>query len=261
MKGRLLHYVESFCWTDKELDRSKALQDFNIALNTARKCGDQVFCPEVMYNPENSDIIFQFMYLNGYLSYDQMKVHFEWLRVDEFNLLQTLSFNLGRPSPQSSNNWEEFSLEFASENKSLIGLQDMVCNNPLVYDENSHKEFHSSYLLAFDFEQQKIHYKYFVKHYIPQLKVDSNTIVNLIRRNQVSEQIIRLDCPIMTPTGNTIHNQKIHIHIMVNGNECALNIDGSWKHPPQSHPNNRISAEVCLTLSQWGFCLPEEYYD
>lgn len=261
MKGRLLYYVESFCWINKELDRSKALQDFNTALNTARKCGDQVFCPEIMYNPENRDIIFQFMWLNGYQSYEELKVNFEWLQVDDFQLLQTISYSLGQPTPNSSNDWEAFSKEFSEENRSLIGLKDDNCINPLVYDIVTHTEFHSSYVATFDFDRQKAQYEYFRKYYKPSLKLESGQIINLIQRHQVNNQIIRLDSPDSSPNGNPIHGQQIHIHIMVNGNECALNIDGSWKHSPQLHTNNRISAEVCLTLSQWGFCLPEQYYD
>lgn len=261
MKGRLLNYSESFHWSDKERDRSLELQNYNHALNEARKIGDQVFCPETIYLPENKDIIFQFMWLNGYQSYEELKVHFEWLRVDDFQLLQTISYSLGQPTPNSSNDWEDFAEEFSEENKSLIGLKDDDCLNPLVYDKDTHREFHSSYVATFDFDRQKSQYEYFRKHYKPNLKIESGRIQNLIQRHQVNNQIIRLDSPATSPNGNPIHGQQIHIHIMVNGNECALNIDGSWKHPPQEHPNNRISIDVCFILSQWGFCLPKDYYD
>src|SRR4051812_25222537 len=95
MNGKLLNYVESFNWSNKDLDRSTALQSYNDALIKAREVGDHVFCPETMYTPENRDIIFQFMWLNGYHSYDQLKVHYEWLKVEDFQLLLNLPSFLG----------------------------------------------------------------------------------------------------------------------------------------------------------------------
>ena len=261
MEGRLLNYVESFNWADKNLNRSTVLQDYNNALTEARKIGDQVFCPESMYTSENRDIIFQLMWFNNYQSYNDLKTHFEWLQVDDFQTLQSISYILGNPTPNSSNTWEEFANEFNDKNRSLIGLRDDNCRNPLVHDKITHEKFHSDYVASFDLDRQKNQFKYFKKYYKPYLKTDAMQIAKQIRRGQVNSGIIRLDPPPTSPDGTPIHGQQIHIHIMIGNKECALNIDGTWKHRPNINaPNNRIPVEICSTLSQWGFCLPDEYY-
>lgn len=260
MKGKLLNYVESFTWNDTEKNRSVALQNYNNAINTARKAGDQVFCPEIMYNPENTSIIFQFMMFNGYQPYDQLKTHFEWLTVEDFQILLNLPNVLGKPTPNSSNGWDAFSEEFPEENKSFIGLEEETCPNPLVYDEATHQKFHSNYVSVFEFDKQKSQFEYFKRHYRPSLKFGSAQIATQITRKQVNEGIVRLDSPRTTPDGAPLHGQQIHAHIKIGKNEYALNIDGTWKHPPSSISTDRIPVEICLTLSQWGFCLPDEYY-
>lgn len=258
MKGRLLNHVGSFSWNDKNVDRSFALQNYNKALNKAREFGDQVFCPEKMYDPENKDIIFLFMWLNNY-QYDELKAHFEWLKVDDFQVLQNIS--LGPSTPNSSNNWEDFSNEFQDENKSLIGLKQDDFADPLVYDEETHEKFHANYVATFDFNKQKSLYGYFKTHYKPSLKIEKAQINNFINRDQVHERFVRLDDPPTSPNGEPVHGQQIHIHIKIRDTVCALNIDGTWKHPPKNITEDRIPAEVCSTLSEWGFCLPEDYYE
>lgn len=260
MNGKLLNYVESFNWSNKDLDRSIALQNYNDALIEAREVGDQVFCPETMYNPENRDIIFQFMWFNGYHSYEQLKVHYEWLKVEDFQLLLILPSFLGSSTPNSSNQWDEFNEEFNEENRSLLGLKSDNSQDPLVYDKDTHRKFHSNYVATFDFDKQKAQYKYFKEYHKPRLKLDVGEIKSLIEREQVSKRFVRLDPPPTSPDGSPIHGQQIHIHFQIKDTECALNLDGTWKHPPTNPLNDRINTDICSTLSEWGFCLPEDYY-
>ncbi|MGS0747509.1 hypothetical protein [Halpernia sp. GG3] len=203
-----------------------------------------------MYDPENTDIIFQYMWINGYQSYEELKEHFEWLRVDDFQLLQTISYSLGQPTPNFSNAWEDFAEEFNEENKSLIGLRDDDCLNPFVYDKDTYGEFHSSYVATFNFERQKAQYKYFKKYYKPSLKLEGGQIKNLIDKKLVNKQFVRLDPPRTSTDGFPIHRQQIHIHFKIKKNVCALNLDGTWKHPPSNLEKNRIPTEICLILSQ-----------
>lgn len=259
MKAKFLNHVKSFCWKDKIVDRSLPLQDFNLVINEARKNHDLVFCPSTMYENEYESI-FIFMWINSYQSYDQLKVHYEWLKIEDFEILLYLHTILGTPTPRSSNVWEEFNNEFKMNNISLIGLKDDECMDPLVYDSPSYIKHHSNFVRTFDFTQQKYNFEYFRKYYKPELKISHGVIKAMIERNQVNSGIIRLDSPTTSPNGDPIHGQQIHVHILIEKKNCALNIDGSWKHPPTNILNDKIPAEICLTLSDWGFKLPEEYY-
>ncbi|PZU25982.1 MULTISPECIES: hypothetical protein [Sphingobacterium] len=260
MKGRLLNYVESFNWSDKDKNRSLELQNYNSALIKARDKGDHVYCPEAMYNPENINIIFQFIWVNGYHSYEQLKVHFDWMSVEDFQVLTNLSHMLGNYTPNSSNTWKEFNAEFLDENKSLIGFKQEHFNDPLVYDEPTYKSFHSKFVSTFDYPKQKLHYKYFKEHYFPILKKDSGQIKGAIDKKQVNSGIIRLDPPKTSPSGEIIHNQQIHVHFKIGKNEYALNIDGTWKHGPKPQSKVTIPTDMCNTFCEWGFLLPDEYY-
>lgn len=258
MIANFLNYVESFCWNDKNINRSIDLQNYNNALNEARNVGDCIYCPDTMFS---YDTIFQFMMSNGYQSYEQLTSHFDWLTTDDFTVLNSLLYGMmGRPTPNSSNVWEEFNEEFNEENKSLIGLKEDTCTNSLIYDKLTHEKFHSNHVTSFDYDKQKKNLKYFKKYYKPDLKIESTQITNLIFRRQVNVGIVRLDLPGTAPDGKVLHNQQVHVHITIKKNEYALNIDGTWKHSPSSTSTDRIPVEICSTLSQWGFCLPDEYY-
>ncbi|MGN7706907.1 hypothetical protein [Chryseobacterium sp. 22543] len=260
MEGKLLQYVESFCWKNKAEDRSLALQNYNKALDKAREVGDNVYCPETMYNTENLDNVFQFMYFNGYMSFEILKGHFSWLMEPDFQILLQLSYMMGSPTPNSSNDWTSFSAEFPDYACSLIGMEDSTCTHPLVYDEDSHAQFHGDYVSSFDFEKQKLSFKIFKKYYKPKLKKEAAQINRAIDRNQVNEGILRLDPPKKDPKGMAIHGQQVHVHLKIGSKEYALNIDGTWKHAPTANSKDRISAEICETLSDWGFILPDDYY-
>jgi len=254
--GKLLHRTESFNWTNKTINRSFDLQNYNIALITAREFEDDIYCPQSMYDLDN---IFLFMWTNGQ-SFEQLLVHFNWLTADDFQVLLNLQYMMGSHSPNSSNSWADFSNEFIDENKSLIGLRDNSCTFPLIHDNESIKQFHSNYVASFDLDKQKANFKYFKKHYIPILKFTSTHLQNLITRNQVSNQIIRVDPPPTDPNGKPIHGQQFHVHFKIKSKVYALNLDGTWKHPPLKTSEEKIPNEICSALSQWGFCLPEEYY-
>lgn len=261
MKGKLLHCVESFSWVDNAVDRSQNLQDFNSAIIDARENGDNIYCPESMFYPENSKVIFQFMWCYEYQSYEQIKEHFEWLSVDDFQLLQTIGYSLGQPTPKSSNDWQTFKSEFAGENTSLIGLETGKSSSPLVHNKHTYFEFHSKYVTNFDFEKQKECFDYFIKFYKPALKINSKKINDQIEKKQISNQFIRIDDPQTAPDGKPLHGQQVHAHLLVKNSECALNIDGTWKHSPKNIVSDKIPVELCIQLSSWGFCLPRDYYD
>lgn len=260
MSGKLLHFVSSFCWNNKLLDRSLILQDFNAVFIKARSEEDNIYCPETMFQPLNKDIIFQFLYIDGYKSYEEIKLVFPWLTDMDFQLLHQLTYQLGNPTPNSSVDYTSFANEFQQSNCSLIGLRDTNCSEPLVYNIKSHDDFHAKPVFTYNFAQQKANFKNFKKYYVPTLKIDAGKIKKMIDTNKVNNDIVRLDPPKTDPKGKPIHGQQIHIHIMVGDHECALNLDGTWKHPPNENGNHNISAEVCSVLSDWGFVLPDKYY-
>lgn len=258
--GKLLSRYESFIWSNNTVNRSVTLQNFNSALALARSKSDKTFSPDNIYTDGNTSNIFHLMFSQGMYLYDDIKKHFNWLTVDDYQVLINFPSFIGRSTERQSCVWAEFSEEFSGEHISMIGMEDDSCPDPLIYDIVSHKKFHSDYVAQFNFEQQKENFEYFKEHFVSDLRIDPAQIKEKINKNQVQEGIVRLDDPPYDPAGNIMHGQKIHIHLKVGKYDCALNIDGTWKHSLPKDSDKKISVEICTTLSEWGFRLPDEYY-
>lgn len=145
----------------------------------------------------------------------------------------------------------DFNSEFKDFNHGEIGLLYAGCPDHLVYNNSSWEKFHQRYVATFSFEERCNKFDYFKNFYIPNLRVDINQIEQLIKNNKVHNSIIRIDPP-------EIAYEKIHVHFEDEKVECALNIDGTWKHSPKK--NYKIKREAFMFLHDCGFLLPDEYY-
>ncbi|MCL1674305.1 hypothetical protein [Elizabethkingia meningoseptica] len=257
--GKLLSRYESFIWVDVNINRSIPLQNFNVAITKAREKKDDIYRPTNIYDDNVASNIYNLMYTQGKFSFDDIKAHFTWLTADDYQVLICLPGYIEKITDRPSDNWAQFSTEFLGENVSMIGIEDKACLDPLVYDEASHTDFYAKSIIQFDFNKQKNNFRDFKKYYTPKLQLEASKIKAIINREEAPRGIIRLDDPPQDPKGRIIHNQKIHIHLKTTTNkECALNIDGTWKHPPPQ--DNNISIEICEILALWGFVLPDNYY-
>lgn len=258
--GSLLSRYESFIWNDVAINRSVELQNYNSALGSARAKSDSLFRPNKIFDGDVPSNIFYVMYFDGKMSYDDLKLHYNWLTVDDYQVLIMLGNIVGNPTNQCSNTWNEFSNEFPGEHISLIGLQDQTCTDPLVYCKVTHTRFHSDNVATFDFDQQKKNFKYFKDYFVPKLKLESSVINSRIAAGQFNSGIIRLDDPPVDRSGKPVHGQKIHVHLIIGGKKVALNIDGTWKHEPKN-TTVTIPSAICAELSDLGFKIPDEYYE
>ncbi len=62
---------------------------------------------------------------------------------------------------------------------------------------------------------------------------------NIIQKGRAPKGVDRVDIPKLDPTGNPLHNQKVHIHLK---DGRALNLDGTWKHG---------EGEVSKNITDW----------
>lgn len=243
--GSLLSRYESFIWEDVNKNRSNDLQNYNYAIGSARSKSDLLFRPSKIFDGDVPSNIFYVMYFEGKMSYDDLKSLYNWLTVDDFQVLMTMGNIIGNPTEQHSNTWNEFSNEFTGKHISLIGLQDETCTDPLVFCKVTHSKFHSDYIASL----------------VPKLKLEPNLISRRIEAKQLPTSIERLDVPQLDASGVPVHGQQIHIHLRLKGQKCALNLDGTWKHALPKDSTIKIPSAICEILSSFGFKIPDEYYE
>lgn len=257
--GRLLHFLDSFCWNDKKKDRNGMLEDYFKAVEKARTYGDECYVPSAMFDG-SVESIFTVMWTNGYTDYDQMKIEFDWIEVDQFQTLQGFYQMMGSNTPKGANVYADLKKEFTGEATTLVGLEHGACPDPLVYSEETLDTFHATHAASFDFKKQKEKFEYFCKHYTPVLKIDIAAIQKLIDTGKAADGIKRIDAPTIGPDGKIQHGEQVHVHFKVGKKEYALNIDGQWKHNPLKKDPDTLPNEIILDLVSWGFKLPKRYY-
>ncbi len=237
MQGHLIIHQQSFDWNDISINRCQTLRKFFDSRKEAREHGDMVY---------NNIEIFKlnFSWGNFYnILFGQVKI--AWLSQTDIQVLKNILLS----SPNKIFN--EFKIEFINFNHGEIGLLYEECPSNLVYDIPSWKKFHEEFVAKFTFEEQCENFAYFKMFYKSELKIAANQINDLIRNGRAHASIIRLDIPL-------VPNEKMHIHFLrANEQSCALNIDGTWKHEIDGFI---IPNEACENLSDWGFVLPDEYY-
>lgn len=248
--GNLLFKNQSFDWIDIKMPRGKLIDDLNIALTSAREAEDNIYRTPDLYEFESSwGKLFEFLWGEG-IEYENFNKRFEWISPDQFRILSSLPDLLRLTSPQNSSDYGSFLQEFTNENNSWIGTYDESHTEPIVFDYLSWLQFHQRFVATFDFNRRRAEYKYFSKFFKPGL----TRPVNLIQHNIDQHNTHASFQSIHTPQ---IPHEKIHIHF-ISAQNCALNIDGTWKHEVR---NFRIERRACEILSEWGFLLPREYYD
>jgi hypothetical protein len=246
--GNLIGKPEFFEWNNRLMDRNLHIDDLNAAIVEARKNRDKIFRSPDLFTLGTS-------WCNFYVQLIQLQYHeittadkYPWLgQLQHTTLISIANFFQNETTLQSST-IEDLEIEFPGENNGHVGFH----NNselPDVYNLTTLYNFHKRFVATFNFEQRCNQFQYFKKFYEPALTLALNQIQNQINNGLVNPIIIRIDAPL-------IPFEKIHIHFANNQN-CALNIDGSWKHKVN---NFRIPVDVCEQLNEWGFLLPEEYY-
>ncbi len=139
-------------------------------------------------------------------------------------------------TPNKSENIEALFKEFPNNCNGLLGCKNE--NKNLAYDLESY------FALKNECES-------------PKLRLGANQIQQLIN-TQYKHLFERIDTPTITEQGN-LHGEQIQVHLNSGNtkNIGALNLDGTWKHPP----DNRylpIPNDVKKLLLEWGFKLPLE---
>ena len=245
MKSNLITYNEAFNWSDQTLDRSINIQLLNDALKASGENGDNLYYhPELFIHNSSSLELFNLLWANDFA---QFQNKYKWIKEPQYQVLTSLR-NYLRPSPNNSESLISLQNNTGVYNNAWFGLS-IPCPEYLVFDKKTWEEFHRIYINNFTFQQKGLHYVYFKKFYQPNLKTPQNQIQQQIDEGRVHNSITRIDPP-------KIPFEKIHIHFNNNEN-CALNIDGSWKHEIAGFI---IPQDACVHLNEWGFILPRQYY-
>jgi len=179
--------------------------------------------------------------------FEAFRLKYPWIKEPQYQILVNLR-NYFKSSPSNANTLQGLRNATGIENNAWIGLSSN-CAEYLVFNNPTWKAFHRIYVSTFTREQRAEHYEYFIKFYQPNLTIPLNQIQQRINDGHVHNSITRIDTPL-------IPYEKIHIHFNNNEN-CALNIDGSWKHEVESFV---IPQDACEHLNEWGFILPRQYY-
>lgn len=247
--GNLLGLRETFLWDDNAIDQNNFIDNLNLAIIEARDYGDEIYgTPSFsQFDGAWGDFmlfIFQTMYD------EEARINrFPWLNqlqhttlVSIFAFFQNLSFHQAK-------NLNELANEFPSENNGNIGCFCDLLPVATIHDITSWNEFHQKYVATFNLQQRREQYDYFIRFYQPSLTRPLNQIQQVINQGNVSTVIQGIH-------NSLIPHEQIHVHFNTNAN-CALNIDGTWKHEVHGFT---IPQEACEYLTDWGFLLPHRYY-
>jgi hypothetical protein len=248
--GNLIFLKRSFEWFDHGVNRNEYIKQLNAAINLAREYGDNIFRTHDLFEinlPWGN--LFEVLYQYNYDEEIKTTI-FPWMSEIDYNTLTNLIRLIGNPTPNKAIDLHSLRNEYPQTNCGNVGFFYTPKPHKYVFDEESWNKFHEDFVSTFSYAQRCEFYDYFSKFFQPYLRIELNQINILIQRNQTPSIIKRIDLP-------KIVGEKIHIHLEENSN-CALNIDGTWKHAPRNQFN--ISMEARVLLSQWGFKLPEEYY-
>ena len=243
--GNLITYNAAFDWSAPHIDRNTSLNMLNEALISANEFNDNLYYhPNLFSHGESSLTLFMLLWSSDF---ETFRLTYPWIKEPQFQVLVNLR-NYFRSSPNNSGSLQALRDNSGINNNAWIGLTSH-CPEYLVFSKSSWVEFHRIYVSTFTFEQRGEHFDYFLKFYQPNLVIPLNQIQQSIDEGHVHNSITRIDPPL-------IPFEKIHIHFNNNEN-CALNIDGTWKHEVVRFV---IPRDACEQLNEWGFLLPRQYY-
>ena len=242
--GNLLSYNTSFGWADKAIDRNNQISNLHEAVISARDYGDNLYIhPDFFSNGSQSQALF----LLVWSTYDNFRAVFPWIKEPEYQILFSI-LNFFRPAPNNSLSLQALLQNTGVTNNAWFGIES-YCPEYLVHDNPTWYTFHRLFVSQFTLEQRRQNFEYFDFFYEAELTLPRNQIQQLIDEGHVHNSKTRIDPAL-------IAHEQIHIHFNDNEN-CALNIDGTWKHEVAGF---RIPEAGCIHLTEWGFKLPQEYY-
>lgn len=246
--GNLLGNRDSFNWQDNIRDRNTNIENLTIAIENANEFGDRIFATASFLDFTEFDWWYHFVAFLYETEYDSEAriARYPWLGQLNHTALIYIIRTFVTCTPNNSENLAQLSIEFPNENNQLIAFYNDHIQDGSVYDLETWEDFHRKFVTSFSLLQRRANLQYFHRFFLPMLRMPPNQIQHLINNGQCHHSIIRLDIA-------RVVGEQVHIHF----NECALNIDGTWKH---HDPNYRINEEVCEKLVEWGFQLPIEYY-
>ena len=247
--GKLLTYRSSFEWEDSKINRGVVIQKLNQAIIKSKEYKDNLFKVSDLNSINLSwGNFMEFVFSYGFEE-EQRKQIFPWMSEIQHTTLVNILINFKNTSALNSLNLNELNAEFPGENCGYIGFELDNNISRYVFCNDSLDIFHQEFVSKFDFNRRKVEYEYFERFFIPELKKDPNQINQKIKNGKAAYSFKELHLP-------KIPGEQIHIHFHSKSN-CALNIDGSWKHEV---PNFKITTRACEELSIWGFRLPLKYY-
>lgn len=243
--GNLITYSASFDWSATHIDRNADLSMLNEALISANENEDNLYYhPNLFLQSEPSLTLFMLLWSSDF---ETFRLTFPWIKEPQFQVLINLR-NYFRSTPNNSDSLHSLSINTGITNNAWIGFLSQ-CPEYLVFSKLTLDEFHRIYVSTFTLEQKGKYYDYFLKFYHPSLTIPLNQIQKIISGGHANNSLTRIDSP-------RIPFEKIHIHFNNNEN-CALNIDGTWKHEVDGFV---IPQDACVHLNEWGFILPRQYY-
>jgi hypothetical protein len=247
--GNLIGLKESFAWEENLIDRNNFIDNLNLAIVEARNYGDAIFGPPDFYDIKLSwgDFVL-FLYQTQFDDQARL-IRFPWLtQMQHTTLIQIFNF-FQATTPLQATSLVDLHNEFIHENNGNIGCYYDDIPNEFVHDIITWNTFHKIFVSTFTYQQRCDHFEYFDRFYVHGLTMPANQIQTLINQGNVNPTITLIHQPL-------VPHEQLHIHFDANAN-CALNIDGTWKHEV---PGFRIPVQVCELLSDWGFRLPIQYY-
>lgn len=241
----MITFNPAFDWTAKDIDRNANLCMLNEALTSANEFDDNLYYHPNLFSPSEPSLTLFILLWSS--DFETFRLTYPWIKEPQYQVLINLR-NYFQSSPNNSDSLQALQNYTGISNNAWIGLS-VHCTEYLVFNKSTWEEFHKIYVSTFSREERGEHFDYFIKFYQPNLKIHLNQIQQRINEGLVHNSITRIDPPL-------IPFEKIHIHFNNNEN-CALNIDGSWKHEVGGFV---IPQDACEQLDEWGFLLPHKYY-
>jgi len=247
--GNLLGLRDSFLWEDNALDRNDFIDNLNLAIIEARNYGDEIYgTPNFSQFGNAWGDFMLFIYQTMYDDIARIN-RFPWLNQLQHTTLVRIFDFFQHITPNQANNLGELQNEFPNANNGNIGCYYNQLPDEAVHDINTWNVFHRQYVSSFTLQQRRDHFDYFIQFFQYGLTMPLNQIQELINQGHAAPVFSGIHQPL-------IPHEQIHIHFHANAN-CALNIDGTWKHEVEGF---NISQAACEQLSEWGFLLPQQYY-
>ena len=247
--GNLIGIRDTFLWKDNAVDRNNFIDNLNLAIIEARNHGDEIYgSPDFSQFDEHWEDFLIFIYQTIYDSEARI-TRFPWLNQLQHTTLVRIFDFFQNTTPHLAEDQRQLQNEFPNANNGSIGCFTNEIPEGTVHNVISWNEFHRRYVSNYSLQDKRENYDYFIGFYKPELKIQRNQIQQLIDEGHVHSSITRIDPAL-------IAHEQIHIHFN-NSENCALNIDGSWKHEVDGF---EIPKEACEHLDEWGFLLPHKYY-